>query len=169
RFHRGTALTAIAAVGTPLVVEAQELVEVGLQLIERVVPLLAKGLGKELVLERAMETLDEAVRPGRGPLRRAVLDALGAQVDLVEVLIGTAAELAPVVRQHGLHLDPESVVKGQDLLMYKRHGMDRLLRDAKTREPYGTGAINGRLRVDPTYSLDRADKVQVLADELAWL
>ena len=109
---QGWALEAVSLVGVTQVVLLEVGVEVTRDLGGTQVPLGAPLHPEALVAERAVHALDEAVAARRANACGSLLDALHGQEQLVGVSVGTATELAAVVREHGRHLDAERGVKG---------------------------------------------------------
>jgi hypothetical protein len=114
-FDGWSARVAIAEVRALGGVEHEPLVEVGLQRLDAVAGLLAHLHPEELVVDRAVETLDEAVGLWASDLGAAVLDAVEVEIELVGVLVGPA-ELPAVVGQHGFHRQVESAAEGQHVI-----------------------------------------------------
>ena len=77
--------------GADLVVLAEPFVQVGLQLGDRPVELLAKGNAVELVQHGLVEALADTIRLRALGLGPTVVDILDRQVELVLVPLGVAA------------------------------------------------------------------------------
>ena len=75
---------------SPVIVVDQPGVEVGLQLVDRVVDLLAEGNPVELVEDGAMEALANAIGLRALGLGAAVVDVLNGEIELVFVALGAA-------------------------------------------------------------------------------
>ena len=75
---------------SPLVVVDEPDVEVGLQLLNRLVDLLAEGDPVELVEDGAMEALANTIGLRAFGLGAAVVDVLDGQIELVLVALGAA-------------------------------------------------------------------------------
>jgi len=74
--------------GSPLVVVDEPDVEVGLQLVDRLVDLLAEGDPVEFVEDGAMEALANTIGLRAFGLGAAVVDVLDGQIELVLVALG---------------------------------------------------------------------------------
>src|SRR5438105_11999408 len=97
--HRGLA-EAPAAVMRPLLVVVDEPgIEIGLQFLDRAIDLFTERHPIELVEQRAMEALADAVGLWALGLGAAVIDVLDRQVELVLVAC-PAAELGAAIGQH---------------------------------------------------------------------
>ncbi len=83
------------------VVDDQVGVEVGLHLLDGLVPLLAALDAEVLVEKPAVQALDEAVGLGPLDLGGAVFDVLGLEEEPVGVAVGPAAELPAVAHWEG--------------------------------------------------------------------
>jgi ABC-type thiamine transport system ATPase subunit len=92
------------------VVLAQERVQTALDLGRSQIPGLATSNPEALVQQRPVHALDEAVCAWRGDLGCAMLDVLHSQHQLVEILLGLAAELAAVAGQDGSDIDTQGLV-----------------------------------------------------------
>ena len=77
-----------------MVVFNQPSVEIGLQLVDRVIDLLAERDPVKLVQDCAMETLADSIRLRALGFGAAVIDVLNREVELVFVALG-AAKLGP--------------------------------------------------------------------------
>jgi len=88
--------------GAPGVVEQQELIQIGLNLLDGRVPLLPTLDAEVLIEQRAVHTLDKAVGARTADLGVAMLDILQGRQQLVRMALGLAAELAAVVCEDGL-------------------------------------------------------------------
>ena len=84
---------------SPVIVVDQPGVEVGLQLVDRVVDLLTEGNPVELVEDGAMEALANAIGLRALGLGAAVVDVLNGEIELVFVALG-AAKLGAAIGQH---------------------------------------------------------------------
>ena len=82
-----------------LVVLDQPAIQIGLQLVERAIDLFAERDAVELVEQRAMETLADAIGLRALGFRSAVIDILDREIELVLVAFPTA-ELGAAIGQH---------------------------------------------------------------------
>src|SRR5256886_17247743 len=97
--HRSLAEAPAALMRSPLIVVDEPGVEVALQLVDRLVDLLAEGDPVELVQDGAMEALADSVRLWALGLGAAVIDVLDREIELVIVALG-AAKLGAAIGQH---------------------------------------------------------------------
>src|SRR4029079_11957420 len=97
--HRGLAEAPAALMGPALIVFDQPGIEVGLQLVDGPIDLLAERHPVELVEHGAMEALADTVGLRALGLGAGVVDVLDRQVELVFVALA-AAELGAAVGQH---------------------------------------------------------------------
>src|SRR5205823_8653850 len=93
--HRGLAEAPAALMGSLLVVFDDPGIEVGLQLVDRAIDLLAERQPVELVEHGSMETLADAVGLRALCLGAAVIDVLDRQVELIFVAFAAAEFRAP--------------------------------------------------------------------------
>jgi hypothetical protein len=114
--------------------------------------------------EGAVHALDEAVGTRRADLRRAVLDALDGEEQLVGVALRLAAEVAAIVGQHRADGDAEVLVEGQDAIVQQIARRDRHLRRVDLREGEGAGDVEDDLYVDLADALQRAPVKRVLIE-----
>ena len=144
--------------GPPGVVRDQVGVEVGLHLGDALVELGSAHDAEVFVEQGPVQVLDEAVGRGSADLGGAVLDVPELKEQLVGVMVGAAAELAPVVAQHGG--DPSLVgVEGrEDLVVHDVHGGDRELVGVEPAPGIAGVAIDGGLEIDLAHALDMADE-----------
>src|SRR4029077_13360559 len=94
--HRSLSEAPAALVRTPQIVFGDPGIEVGLQLVNRLVDLLAERHPIELVEHRAMEALADAIGLLALGFGAAVVDVLDGQVELVFVAL-IATELGAAV------------------------------------------------------------------------
>ena len=78
-------------------------VEIGLHLLEPIIPLLATHDAEVLVEHGPVEAFDEPVAPWPTHPSCRVPDVLELQEDPVEMRVGAATERAAVVREYGGH------------------------------------------------------------------
>lgn len=96
-------------------------VEVDLQGLHRFVEGGTEGLSKELVQNRPVESLQEAIGSRAAHFRPAVLDVVEGQIQLVGMVL-SAAELSPVVRQEGGKRDLSLTIERQHVVVERCHG-----------------------------------------------
>ena len=102
-----------------LCIVAEEIgVVIGLHGLDAVVGLLAAHDTKALIQLDEVQALDEAVGLGPTDFGGGVLDLHKPDGELVEVAIGSAAELAPVVRQHGGDSGAVGLEGGQHIVFH---------------------------------------------------
>jgi hypothetical protein len=95
-----------------IIVFDQPGIEIGLQLVERVIDLLAERDPVELVEHSAMKALADSVRLRALGLGAAVIDVLDREVELVVVAFA-AAEFGATVSQHPRQPDAVLVIERQ--------------------------------------------------------
>jgi hypothetical protein len=78
-----------------------------------------------------------------------MVDAIQRQVELERMQIG-AAELAPVVGQHVLELQPELGIEGQQVVVDQRHGRLGLFAGVQEAERIAVVGVHGAMQVDPS-------------------
>src|SRR5262245_39814540 len=86
-----------------LVVIDEPRIEIGLQLVDPPVELLAERHAVELVEQRLVEALADAIGLRAARLGARVIDVLDRQVELVLVRLRLAAELGAAVGEHTAH------------------------------------------------------------------
>ena len=96
------------------VVEAEVLVEVGLHLVDGLVPGGAAIHTEVLIEQGPVRVLDEAVGLGPADPSGPVLDVLELEEEFVGVRVGASAELAPIFGEDGSDLDAVLVEEGGD-------------------------------------------------------
>src|SRR5207237_8498915 len=106
---RGLAEAPTALMGSSLIVFGDPGIEVGLQLVDRAIDLLAEGDAVELVQHGAMEALADAVGLRALGLGAGVVDVLDRQIELVFVAF-PAAELSAAIGQHPAYPDAVLVI-----------------------------------------------------------
>ena len=149
------------------VVELDEDIEVGLDLLDRLVPFLPALDAEVLVEQRAVHALDEAVGARRADLRGPVLDVVERQQQLVRVVLGASGELAPVVAEYGFNCHAEGIVERQYSIMEQVGGGDRHLRGVDLGERQGTEGVDDDLNVDLADALERAPVERVLIEQFS--
>lgn len=95
-----SSLHASALVGSLGVVDGEVGVEVGLHLVDGLVPFLAAHDAEVLVEQGSVQALDKAVGLRALDLCGAVLDLLELEEQLIRVPVGPAAELPAVIGEH---------------------------------------------------------------------
>ena len=95
-----------------------------------------------------MEALDDPVRLRTPDLGFAVLDAFELEEQLVGMAVGPAAELAAIVRQHGLDRHAMFLEVGHDVRVEQMHGGQRHLVGVEPAPGEARAAVDGGLQVD---------------------
>ena len=98
---------------------------------------------------------------------RAVLDVLELKEQLIWVTVRTAAELAAVVAEHGLHTDPVLIEERQHVVMHHLHRRERELARVEPASGVAAEAIEHGLQVHLADPLQRSDEERVHGDEVA--
>src|SRR4029077_18189524 len=164
--HRGLAEAPAALMWSPLVVVDEPDVEVGLQLLNRLVDLLAEGDPVELVEDGAMEALANTIGLRALGLGAAVVDVLDGQIELVLVALG-AAKLGPAIGQHARQRDAVLVVKRHHPVIEDLGRGDRGLAIVEFgKGNFGIG-VDKSLLIDPPDALERSDIEGVLRAAVA--
>src|SRR6185312_6787094 len=107
--HRGLAKAPAALMRSTIVVFDEPGVEVGLQLVDGVINLLAEGDPVKLVQDSAMEAFADAIRLRALGLGAAVIDVLDREIELVFMALG-AAKLGAAIGQHARQADVVLVI-----------------------------------------------------------
>ena len=150
--HRGVAEAPAALMRSPMIVLDQPGVEIGLQLLDRAIDLLAERYTVELVEHGAMEALADAVGLRALGLGAAVIDVLDRQVELVFVAL-VAAELGAAVGQHARQPDAVLVVERHHPIVEDLGRGDRGLAVIELgKGDFGIGVDDGLL-IDPANAL----------------
>ena len=108
--HRGLAEAPAALMRATIVVFGDPGVEIGLQLVNRVIDLLAERDPVKLVQHSAMEALADSIRLWALGLRAAVIDVFNREIELVLMALG-AAKLGAAIGQHAREPDAVLVIK----------------------------------------------------------
>ena len=125
-------------------------VEIGLQLVDCQIDLLAERNSVELVQDSAMETLANAVSLRALGLGTAVIDVLDREIELVFVALA-AAELSATIGQHARQPDTVLVVKWHHPIIENFGCSDRGLAVIKLgKGDFGVGIDDGLL-INPAY------------------
>lgn len=114
------------------VIECEPLIEIVLQVGDRLESLCTKDDAEELIEDGAVESLDEPVCLRSSNAARPVLDVVEFKIDLVRVEV-SPLELGPVVRKNVLDSDPEFAVERQNVIVDRGDGRFRFL--VRVREP----------------------------------
>jgi hypothetical protein len=163
----GPSVHLAAPVGALGVVELEVLVEVGLHLVEGLVPGGAALHAEVLIEEGPVEALDEAVGLGPADLGGPVLDVLELEEELVGMPVGTPTELAAVVGEHGVDLDAVLVEEGQHPVVQDVDGRDGQLRGVEVPPGHAAEGVEDGLEVDLPDALEGADEEGVDGHEIA--
>lgn len=149
------------------VVVGEEAVGIGLNLVDALVSGGPPSDAEALLDEGPVHPLDEAVGLGRAHLRRAVLDVLEGEQQLVGMLLRPAAELQAVVGQDSAHGHAQSLVEGQDAIPEEIAGGDGHLRVVDLGEGERAEGVDHDLDLDLADALERAPVEGVLVEEVA--
>ena len=149
-----------------VIVVVKPLIQVRLEHLHRGIELLSEGLPEELVEDRPVEPLHEAVGPGPGHLGSTMLDLAELQKDLEGVDHRPPAVLSAVVRQDMLDRQPLGLVKGQYTVIQDIDGRLQLRR-VELPKGKGTIGIDDGLHVNPADPLQGAHQERVLAKQVA--
>ena len=99
RSASGLAEAPAVLIRPPIIVVDQPGVEIGLQLVDRAIDLLAERDPVKLVQDRAMEAFADSIRLRALGLGAAVIDVLNREIELVFMALG-AAKLGAAIGQH---------------------------------------------------------------------
>src|SRR5262249_51834611 len=136
----------------PIIVVDQPGVEIGLQLVDRVIDLLAERNPVKLVQDGAMKALADAVRLRALGLGAAVIDVLDRKVELIFVALG-AAKLGAAVSQHARQPDAVLIVEWHHPVVEDLGRGDRGLTVIELgKGDFGIGIDDGLL-IDPADAL----------------
>src|SRR5437660_12572672 len=164
--HRGLA-EAPAAVMRPLLVVVDEPgIEIGLQFLDRAIDLFTERHPIELVEQRAMEALADAVGLWALGLGAAVIDVLDRQVELVLVAF-PAAELGAAIGQHPAQPDAVLIVERHHPIVEDLGGGDWRLAVIELGEGHLGVGIDKGLLINPPDALQRAHVEGVLRTAIA--
>src|SRR5690348_1374122 len=122
--HRGLTEAPAALMGALFIVLDEPEVEIGLQLVDHQIDLLAERNPVELVQDSAMEALANAVGLWALGLGAAVVDVLDREIELVLVALA-AAELSATISQHARQPDAVLVVERHHPIIEDFSGGDR--------------------------------------------
>ena len=141
-------------------------IEIGLQLVQRAIDLLAEGDPIELVQDGAVKALADAVGLRALGLGAAVVDVLDREIELVFVALG-AAKLGAAISQDARQPDAMLVVERHHSVIEDLGGGDRGLTIIKLGEGnLGIGVDHGLL-IDPAHALQGADIKGILGAAIA--
>jgi len=149
-----------------VIVVVKPLIQVRLEHLHRGIELLSEGLPEELVEDRPVEPLHEAVGPGPGHLGSTMLDLAELQKDLEGVDHRPPAVLSAVVRQDMLDRQPLGLVEGQHAIIQNIDGRLGKLRGVELPKGKGTVGIDNGLHVDPADPFQGAHQERILAEQV---
>lgn len=149
------------------VVNGEEAVEVGLDLLGVFVPGGASLDAEALIEQGPVHPLDKAVGSWRADLGGPMLDVLKGQEQLVVVLFRVSTELASVVGQHRSYGHSQGLVEGQDPVVEQVTGRDRHLGVVDLGEGQRAEGVDDDLDVDLADALQGAPVEGVLIQELS--
>lgn len=164
---RGASLQAIALMAPFEVVVLDELVEVGLDLLDVLVPGGSAGDAEALVEHRSVHPFDKAVGAWRTDLGGAVIDAFHRGEQFVGMLLGSATELASVVGENGPDRDTQLFVEGQDAIVEQITRGNRHLGVVDLGEGERAEDINDDLHIDLADAFERTPIEGVLIEKFA--
>jgi hypothetical protein len=163
---RATAHVSISLVRTLRVVVDQPGIEVRLELLHALVELGAKGDAEELVQDRAVEALHEAVGLRLANSGAPMLDVIQGQVQLIRMGL-RAAEYAAGVPQDSRDGDLPLLIERQDVVVHESSHLLRSLGGMQKAKAVAAMGIYGSMKVDTAYALQRAHQEGILADQFA--
>ena len=144
--HRGLSEAPFALMGPGLIELAHPGVEVGLQLIDRRIELLAECDAIELVKHGLVESLDDAVGLWTLGLGAGVVDVLDREIELVFVTVVGPAEFGSPVGEHALQENTVLLEEGNDPVVEEVSGGQRRLAVVELGEAdLGVGVDEGLL------------------------
>lgn len=121
----GFAVHAASLVRAFAIVCSEESIEIFLHFDDVLVEFGAALDAEVLVEQGSVEAFEESVALRASDLGRAVRDAFELQEQFVRVLVGSAAELAAIVREHGLDGGFVFFKEGQDVVVEQVDGSER--------------------------------------------
>ena len=164
--HRGLAEAPTALMWSTIIVFDQPSIEIGLQLVERVIDLFAERDPVELIEHSAMEALADAVGLRAFGLGAAVIDVFDREVELVVVAFATA-EFGAAIGQHPRQPKAVLVIERQHPIVEDLGRGNRGLAVIKFgKGDLGIGVDEGLL-IDPPDALQGADIKRVLGAGLS--
>jgi len=156
--YRCSAVHAAALVRPTLIVALQVAIENGLHFLDGFEPCATSLDAEVLIKQRTVQALDDAVGLRALDAGGAVLDLLELQEQLVRMLIGPAAELAAIVRQHGVDLGVALLEGGDDIIVHQVDGGNRQLARVEPGPGVARVAIDRGLQIDFADAFEHADK-----------
>src|SRR5271165_4135373 len=160
--HGGLSEAPLALMGPGLVELAHPEVEVGLEVVDRGVDLLAEGDAVELVEHGLVEALDDAVGLRAPGLGSGVVDVLDRQIELVFVAVMRSAKFGSAIGEHALQGNVVLLVERDHAVVEQVGGGERGLAIVQLGEAdFGVGVDEGLL-VDAPDALERPDVEGVL-------
>ncbi len=142
-------------------------VEVGLHLLDGLVPLLAAGDAKVLIEQGKVQALDEAIALRALDQGGAVLDLLELEEELVGVANGPTAELPPVVGEHRSDAGLVLLEGRQHVVVDQVHGGDRDLVGVEPGPGLARVGVDGALQLGLAGALEGADEEGVDGHQVA--
>jgi len=165
--RRSASLQAIALMAPFEVVVLHELVEVGLDLLDVLVPGGSAGDAEALVEHRPVHPFHEAVGTRRTDLGGAVFDPFHRSEQFVGVLLGSATELASVVSEDGPDRDAQFFVERQDTIVEQIAFGNRHLGVVDLGEGERAEDIDDDLHIDLADTFERTPVEGVLIKQFA--
>jgi hypothetical protein len=165
--HRGLAIAPAALVRSVVIVCADPGIEIGLEILDGPVDLLAERHAIELIEHGAMEALADAVGLrafGFGP---GVIDVLDSQVEFVFVPFRVAAVFGSPVGQHPAEPDVVLIEERHHTVVQQVGGGDRRLAVVELGKRHLGVGIDEALLIDPPDALQGADVECVLRPAVA--
>ena len=152
------ALHAAALVRPVVVIAVEILIERGLHFRDAFEPCAPAFDAEVFVQQRSVEPLYSAVRLRPAHLGCPMFDLLQLQEEFVGVMVGSTAELAPVVEQDDVDRRLVILEEGQHFDVHQMHRRDRRLVRIKPRESVARMAVDGALQIDLADTLQHADE-----------
>jgi hypothetical protein len=166
-FPRPFAQVAVAKMGSLRIVVIKPFIQVSLKLFNAFIELGAKGDAEEFIQDSAVETLHEPVGPGSSNLASAVFDVIESKVDPIRMGL-CAAKFLAVIGKNSFNIDPESAIKGNNVIMEHRNGGLSLFGGVKKAEGITREGIHNGMKVDFPYTFQGANEKSILVEELSW-
>lgn len=163
----GTSLQTITLMTPFEVVILDELVEVGLDLLDVLVPGGSAGDAEALVEHRPVHPFDEAVGARGTDLGVAVFDAFHRGEQFVGMVFGSTTELTSVVGEDGPDGDAQFFVEGQDTVVEQIACRDGHLGVVDLGEGERAEDIDDDLHVDFADAFERTPIEGVLIEQFA--
>src|SRR5262249_54501149 len=140
----------------------QPRIEIGLQFGKRAIELLAEGNAVELVQQRLVEPLTNAVGLRAPRLGARVIDVLDRKVELVLVVLGLAAKFRAAIGEYATDRDLILLEERHHPIVHQVGGGEWRLPIIELGEGYLRIGIDRRLLVDAPDALERAHIERVL-------